>query len=127
MVEQLFMVQFNKKLDIQKWGILFLKSHPDDKDFSGICPYHHDCLEGLVSEPNFDKRLGISGPKVPKDHPIWDIIAYYLAQAVIQQTVIIRPYNVVIGSGVVNRNLLLKIQKEFSKLLNSYIKVPNLE
>ena len=97
-------------------GHTFLKRHPDDKDFSGICPYHHDCLEGLVS-----------GPKVPKDHPIWDIIAYYLAQAVIQQTMIIRPDNVVIGSGVVNRNLLLKIQKEFSKLLNSYIKVPNLE
>jgi|GEM_PF-3679114 len=37
-------------------GHTFLKRHPDDKDFSGICPYHHDCLEVLVSEPNFDKR-----------------------------------------------------------------------
>lgn len=108
-------------------GHTFLKRHPDDKDFPGICPYHHDCLEGLVSGPTFDKRLGIPGPKVPKDHPVWDIIAYYLAQAVIQQTMIIRPDNVVFGGGVINRNLLLKIQKEFSKLLNSYIKVPDLE
>lgn len=107
-------------------GHTYLKRHPADRDFAGVCPYHHDCLEGLVSGPTFDARLGIPGPKVPKNHPVWDIIAYYLAQAVIQQTMILRPNNVVFGGGVVSEELLVKVRHEFAKLLNDYIKVPDL-
>lgn len=32
-------------------GHIRVKRHPDDLDFPGICPFHGDCLEGLVSEP----------------------------------------------------------------------------
>ncbi len=39
-------------------GHIKLKRHPDDLDFDGICPYHKDCLEGLVSGPTFEARLG---------------------------------------------------------------------
>ena len=39
-------------------GHTFVKRHPDDIDFKGICPYHGDCLEGLVAGPTFEARFG---------------------------------------------------------------------
>ena len=38
-------------------GHVLLKRHPDDLDFAGVCPFHHDCLEGLVSGPTFEARV----------------------------------------------------------------------
>ncbi|AXX65264.1 MAG: ROK family protein [Lactobacillus sp.] len=108
-------------------GHTFLKRHPDDLDFAGICPYHKDCLEGLVSGPTFEARLGIPGPQVPKDHHVWDILAYYVAQAAIQQTMILRPDNIVFGGGVVSEGFLDKVREQFSQMLNGYVHVPDLK
>lgn len=72
-------------------GHVRLQRHPADLSFTGICPYHHDCLEGLVAGPTFKARLGISGEDVPDNHPVWDIMAYYVAQAAVQVTAILRP------------------------------------
>ncbi|BDR56364.1 fructokinase ScrK [Xylocopilactobacillus apis] len=107
-------------------GHTFVKRHPDDLDFKGICPFHGDCLEGLVSGPTFDARLNIPGSEVSKEHHVWDIMAYYVAQAAIQQTMIIRPNNIVFGGGVVSEEFLVKVRKEFSALLNDYVNVPDL-
>lgn len=46
-------------------GHVLVKRHPDDLDFKGVCPYHGDCLEGLVAGPTFEARLGIKGAEVP--------------------------------------------------------------
>lgn len=59
-------------------GHTFVKRHPDNTHFVGICPYHHDCLEGSVAGPTFEARLGISGPQVPLENHVWDIMAYYV-------------------------------------------------
>ena len=108
-------------------GHTFVKRHPDDTHFVGICPYHHDCLEGLVAGPTFEARLGISGPQVPLENHVWDIMAYYVAQAAIQQTMILRPANIVFGGGVMNENFLIKIRKQFKLFLNDYVHVPRLD
>lgn len=34
-------------------GHVLLKRHPDDLDFAGVCPFHHDCLEGACFRSNF--------------------------------------------------------------------------
>ncbi len=39
-------------------GHVLLKRHPDDLGFKGICPFHGDCLEGLVAGPTFEARTG---------------------------------------------------------------------
>ncbi|MCD2257426.1 ROK family protein [Lactobacillus sp. CC-MHH1034] len=108
-------------------GHTFLKRHSQDLDFPGICPFHKDCLEGLVSGPTLEARLGIKGPEVPRDHPVWDIMAYYLAQAAIQATLIIRPDKIVFGGGVVDEALLEKVRVQFDQLLNHYIDLPPLK
>lgn len=108
-------------------GHTFLKRHPDDLDFKGICPFHGDCLEGLVAGPTFDARLGKSGKDVPLTDHTWDIMAYYVAQAAIQTTLILRPDKIVFGGGVVSELFLDKVRTQFKDMLNDYVEVPALD
>lgn len=107
-------------------GHTFLKRHPDDLEFKGICPFHGDCLEGLVAGPTFDARLGKPGKDVPLTDHVWDIMAYYVAQAAIQSTLILRPDKIVFGGGVVSEPFLVKVRAQFKELLNDYVEVPDL-
>lgn len=106
-------------------GHVLLKRHPDD-NFQGICPFHKDCLEGLVSGPTFEARLNEKGEDVSKEDPVWNIIAYYIAQAAMQTTLILRPEKIVFGGGVVSEHLLEKVREELKCLLNNYVPLPDL-
>lgn len=108
-------------------GHVYLKRHPDDRYFSGICPFHGDCLEGLASGPTFKARLGIAGQDVPLSNHVWDIIAYYVAQAAIQTTLAFRPEKIVIGGGVASETFLEKVRLQFKQLLNDYVSVGDLK
>jgi fructokinase len=107
-------------------GHVRLKRHPDDLNFKGICPYHGDCLEGLVSGPTFKARLNKSGKDVPLTDHVWDIMAYYVAQAAIQVTLMLRPAKIVFGGGVVSEAFLQKVRSQFADLMNNYVDVGDL-
>ncbi len=108
-------------------GHVLLKRHPQDRDFNGVCPYHGDCLEGLVSGPTFEARLGKKGKDIPLTDPVWNIMAYYIAQAAMQATLLLRPDKIVFGGGVISEPVLKKVRREFSRMLNGYIPLPPLE
>lgn len=108
-------------------GHIRLKRHPDDLDFAGICPFHGDCLEGLVSGPTFDARLGKKGKDVPLTDHVWDIMAYYIAQAAVDTTLMFRPNAIVFGGGVISEEFLKKVRGQFTELMNDYVDVGNLE
>ncbi len=107
-------------------GHVRVKRAKDDLNFKGICPYHHDCLEGLVSGPTFEKRCGKKGQDVPLTDHVWDIMAYYVAQAAVQATLFIRPQRIIFGGGVVSEPFLKKVRAQFKKLFNNYLNVGNL-
>ncbi|MHA8111359.1 ROK family protein [Lactobacillaceae bacterium Melli_B4] len=108
-------------------GHVYVKRHPDDLAFDGICPEHGDCLEGLVCGPTFEARLGMPGQSVPLDHPVWDIMAYYVAQAAIQSTLLIRPNVIIFGGGVVSERFLNKVREQFKQLFKEYVTVGDLK
>lgn len=108
-------------------GHVKVKRHPDDMNFAGICPFHQDCLEGLVSGPTFEARLNKPGKEVPLSNPVWDIMSYYVAQAALQATLILRPDKIVFGGGVTSEQFLEKVRRDFKALLNDYVHVPSLE
>ncbi|MBQ0837016.1 fructokinase ScrK [Lactiplantibacillus pentosus] len=108
-------------------GHVFVKRHPDDLNFSGICPFHSDCLEGLVSGPTFEARTGRPGKDVSLNDPVWDIMANYVAQAALQTTLTIRPNKIVFGGGVISEPFLIKIRTAFEQLLNGYLELPPLD
>lgn len=108
-------------------GHISVKRHQHDLNFTGICPYHGDCLEGLVSGPTFESRLGMKGEDVPLTDPVWDIMADYLAQAVIQTSLTLRPNKIIFGGSVVNNQLLEKIRLNVEIKLNDYVELPPLD
>ena len=108
-------------------GHVKVKRHPDDMNFVGVCPFHQDCLEGLISGPTFEARLNKPGKEVPLSNPVWDIMSYYVAQAALQATLILRPDKIVFGGGVTSEKFLEKVRRDFKVLLNDYVHVPSLE
>lgn len=108
-------------------GHLLVKRHPEDT-FEGICPFHKDCLEGLASGPAIEKRYGKKAQDLSDDQKVWEIQAYYLAQALINYTLIISPEKIILGGGVMKQKQLFPLVREqFQKLLNGYVATPALE
>lgn len=108
-------------------GHIYIKRHPQD-EYEGTCPYHHDCLEGLAAGPSLEARAGIKGQDLPIDHPVWDIQAYYIAQALMTYTLTLSPEVIVLGGGVMNQDhLLRKIRQEFTTQMAGYVETPEIE
>ena len=105
-------------------GHLLVKPHEHDH-YEGFCPYHGNCLEGMAAGPSLDGRLGKAGKDVDPDNEVWDYIAYYLGQAIVAYTVILRPERIVLGGGVMKvPGLLTKVKRSFETLLADYVPTP---
>lgn len=105
-------------------GHIHVKRHPDD-DYEGKCPYHKDCLEGLAAGPSLEARTGIKGQDLPEDHPIWEIQAYYIAQALMSYVLTLAPERIILGGGVMNQDhLLMKIRQSFVEQVAGYVETP---
>lgn len=102
--------------------------HDRQKDsFTGVCPYHQDCLEGLASGPAIEKRWGRRGEELPVDHPAWDLEADYLAYAAANLVCTNSPQKIIFGGGIIQQPLLLpKVRLKVQTLLNGYIKSPSI-
>jgi fructokinase len=81
-------------------GHIRVPRHADDQEFTGICPFHGDCLEGLANGPAIKARWGVSLSELPQDHVAHEIIAFYLAQTVVTMQAIFAPGRIIFGGGV---------------------------
>lgn len=98
--------------------------HDRKKDpFEGICPYHHDCLEGLASGPAIKTRWHVdSALDLPEDHKAWDLESDYLAYAMANYILCFSPERIILGGGVMKqKQLLAKIHEKTVKFLGGYI------
>ncbi|MBM7712349.1 ROK family protein [Enterococcus xiangfangensis] len=101
--------------------------HEEDLAFAGVCPYHGgSCFEGVAAGPSIEKRTGISGEELPKDHPVWKIEAYYLAQLAYDLRVNFAPAKIIFGGGVINEQLMEKVREQFEAINAGYVTVPEL-
>ncbi|WP_086350765.1 fructokinase ScrK [Candidatus Enterococcus clewellii] len=110
-------------------GHSYVKRHPLDQDFAGVCPSHGaDCLEGLASGPSLQARTGLRGEEVKEDHEIWEIEAYYIAQLAYNTRVNFAPERIIFGGGVMQQeHLMNRVRTIFKELNNGYVDVPDLE
>jgi fructokinase len=95
--------------------------------FAGACPYHGDCLEGLISGPAIEQRFGRRGEELDDSDPFWDLAAGYLGAAIASYILVLSPSRIVIGGGIMQRSFLLpRIQVRVQRQLADYICNPAL-
>lgn len=108
-------------------GHVLIQQHENDA-FPGGCPYHGNCLEGLASGPAIEKRYGKKGHQLAADAHVWELEAYYLAQAIMNYFLILAPERIILGGGVMKqRQLYPLIRKKFLEMMNGYLAIENVD
>ncbi len=96
-------------------------------DFTGNCPFHGDCFEGLANGPAIQKRLGQSAANLEDDHPYWTIEAGYIAAALATYILVLSPARIILGGGIMERRFLFPIiRRGVLERLNGYVEVASL-
>lgn len=107
-------------------GHIFVEKSDSDH-YIGNCPYHKHCLEGLAAGPAIEKRWNMKPINIPDDHIAWELEAYYLAQAIVNYTLILSPDIIILGGGIMHKHFLLPmIKSQFVTLMNKYFPVDNI-
>lgn len=102
-------------------GHMLLAKHPKDT-YKGKCPFHENCVEGLASGPAIEARWGKKGIELAGRDEVWELEAYYIAQAVTNYILAYSPQKVILWGGVMHQEQLLgMVRKEVQRLLNGYV------
>jgi fructokinase len=93
-----------------------------DRDFTGVCPFHGDCLEGLACGPAIRSRWGSDLSSLPPEHPGREIIAGYIGQLVTSISLLHAVDRIAIGGGVMaDGSLLSLVRQSVHRYLNGYL------
>ena len=108
-------------------GHIMMKRHPADT-YEGKCPFHKDCFEGLAAGPAIEARWGKKAADLADKPEVWEMEAYYIAQALVNYTMILSPRRIVLGGGVMHQKQLYPlIRKYFKHMMADYVKTKELD
>ena len=89
--------------------------------WSGNCPFHGDCLEGLASGTAIKARWAKPAEQLDADHPAWTLQSDYLAQLCVNLTRVVAPQRIILGGGVMQQgNLHRRVGQRFIALMGDY-------
>ena len=102
-------------------GHLLLQRHPKDT-YAGKCPYHANCLEGLASGPAVEARWGRPAKELADREDVWEMEAFYLAEAVANYVLTYSPQKIVLWGGIMHQSQLFSmVRTKVQELLGGYI------
>lgn len=108
-------------------GHILLQRHPADF-YGGKCPFHGNCLEGLAAGPAIEERWGAKGVDLAQRREVWELEAFYIAQACVNYTLVYAPRRIILGGGVMHQEQLFPmIRQQYQDLLAGYVRTPELE
>lgn len=108
-------------------GHMLLQRHPADA-YGGKCPFHGNCLEGLAAGPAIEERWGAKGIDLAQRREVWELEAFYIAQACVNYTLVYAPRKIILGGGVMHQEQLFPmIRQQYRKLMAGYVNTPELE
>lgn len=102
-------------------GHILLTRHPLDY-YRGRCPFHSNCMEGLASGPAIEERWGKPAAELSKKQEVWEMEAYYIAQAVTNYILTYSPQKIILWGGVMHQEQLFeKVRDKVAELLGGYV------
>jgi fructokinase len=106
-------------------GHIRVPPFPGD-DWTGSCPYHRDCVEGLASGSALRERFGEDLETLGADDPVWNGVAWTLSQLCQAIVCAAAPQRIAVGGGVIERqpHLIGRIEADLIKSLNGFIRLP---
>lgn len=108
-------------------GHVLLNIHPKDT-WKCRCPYHPNCLEGLACGPAIEERWGENAAALTKNSAVWELEAYYLAQALADYILILAPEKIILGGGVMKQQQLFPLVRAgVARRINGYLAAAELE
>lgn len=108
-------------------GHLLMRRHPDDT-YEGKCPYHKTCFEGMAAGPAIEARWGKKGVELADKKEVWEMEAYYIAQALVDYIMVLSPQKIILGGGVMHQEQMMPlVRKELKEQLGGYIQTKEIE
>lgn len=96
--------------------------------FPGSCPFHGDCVEGLAAGPSLIARVGADQvAELGSDDPVWQSVAWAIAQMCHAIVCTAAPRAIAIGGGVMERqpHLLARVERMLVESLAGYMRLPS--
>ncbi|RYY44439.1 MAG: ROK family protein [Sphingomonadales bacterium] len=91
-------------------------------EFQGWCPFHGDCVEGLISGPALATRFGRPGEDLGEDGPEWDLFVHDLAGLLHNLVVVAAPERIAVGGGVLaaREHLFPRLRARLAESIGGY-------
>lgn len=107
-------------------GHLLMRPHKDDA-FEGHCVYHKCCFEGMAAGPAIEARWGRKAVELADNPAVWEMEAYYIAQALCDYILTLSPEMIILGGGVMHQEQLFPlIRSKVSEMLGGYVQTKEL-
>ena len=108
-------------------GHVMIQRRADDT-YGGKCPYHKNCLEGMAAGPAVEERWGQKAVALKDREEVWDLEAYYIAQALSGYILTLSPELIILGGGIMHQEQLFPmIRRYVAEMLNGYIQTEELK
>jgi fructokinase len=103
-------------------GHVHVRRDPED-GFSGVCPFHGDCLEGLASGPAIAARAGAPAETLSPGHPVWTNVAAELSELLATIILVASPQKIALGGGVMGGapHLFPRLRAGVARALGGYV------
>ncbi|RYY27147.1 MAG: ROK family protein [Sphingomonadales bacterium] len=90
--------------------------------FAGWCPFHGDCVEGLISGPALEQRFGCPGQELPDEGPQWDLFVHDLTGLLHNLVTVAAPERIAIGGGVIaaREHLFARLRVRLAESIGGY-------
>ncbi len=97
-------------------------------NYKGKCPYHGTCFEGMAAGPAIEERWGTKAEQLVDKAEVWELEAYYIAQAIVNYIMILSPQKIILGGGVMHQlQLFPLIRQKVKELMAGYIETSELK
>lgn len=109
-------------------GHIRLVRDPRDPMSGSACPFHDDCLEGLIAGPAIAKRWdGKRAGEMASNPEAMDLLAGYLGQALATFILCYAPQRIIIGGGVADHTPIVPLARaKCAQALNGYLVTPEM-